>query len=85
MAATLEGGGSSQQMSPAVCTNMMMVTALVYPRPVQGKRGVKELRRDTLLEGADEDTDKFGPLKIILQSASAILTDRKVRLQLPYP
>ena len=43
----------------------------------------KKTHEHTLVEGAKSSSEKFGPLKVVLEKSRALFTDRTVRLQSP--
>ena len=55
-----------------------MASALVYRVPV-----AKKTHEHTLLGGAKSNTEKFGPLKVVLEKIPALFADRMVRSQSP--
>ena len=55
-----------------------ITSAPIYLLPV-----VKIARKGTLLGGLNEDTETFGPLKVILQAIPALFANRDVRLRSP--
>ena len=75
---TRKGEGSSQEGCPGVGVNAMAMTAPFNRAPV-----AKRPRRRTLLVGAKEAAEKFGPLKVVLEAIPASYANRKVRLELP--
>ena len=56
----------------------MTASALVYHALV-----AKKTHEHTLLGGAKSNTEKFGPLKVVLEKILALFADRTVRLQTP--
>ena len=44
---------------------------------------MKRARKGTLLGASNDDTEKFGPLKVILQAIPALCANRDVRFDLP--
>ena len=56
----------------------MMVFAPSYRVPV-----AKRARKGTLLGGANEATEKFDPLKVVLAAIPALFANREVRLYSP--
>ena len=56
----------------------MTASALIYHALV-----AKKTHEHTLLGGAKSNTEKFGPLKVVLEKSRALFTDRTVRLQSP--
>ena len=56
----------------------MTASALVHHAPV-----AKKTHEHTLVEGAKSNTEKFGPLKVVLEKIRALFADRTVRLQSP--
>ena len=55
-----------------------MASAHVDHAPV-----AKKTHEHTLLGGAKSNTEKFGPLKVVLEKIRALFADRTVRLQSP--
>ena len=55
-----------------------MASALIYRALV-----AKKAREHALLGGAKGTTEKFGPLKVVLENIHALFADRTVRLQPP--
>lgn len=73
----------SQRGCQWVRVHMSVILNLFYYMPV-----AKRARRDTMLEGDLVDaargvTERFGPLKAVLETISAISTNHKVRLHAP--
>ena len=56
----------------------MTASALIYRALVAGKTN-----KHALLGGAKSNTEKFGPLKVVLEKICALFADRTVRLQSP--
>ena len=56
----------------------MIASALVYRALV-----ARKTQEHTLLGGAKSNTEKFGPLKVVLEKICALFADRTVRLQSP--
>ena len=52
-----------------------MASALIYCAPV-----AKKTREHNLLGGAKSNTEKFGPLKVVLKKIAELLADRTVCL-----
>ena len=52
------------------------VLAFIHDVPV-----AKRARRGTLLGGAQDDTEKFGPLKVVLGAIPALYANHEVRLK----
>ena len=69
MQATTAGRISSQQIHPEVCVEIILASALFHRVSAQ-----KVARRGTLLEDPKENTEGFGPLKVVL----AVFADREV-------
>ena len=70
------GGRPGQRRHPRVCEHVMMASALVYRASV-----AKKTHEHTLLRGAKSNTEKFGPLKLVLEKICALFADRTVRLR----
>ena len=64
------------QRHPEVCLDVMMLLAFVHDVPA-----TKRARRVTLLGGAQDDTEKFGPLKVVLGAIPALYANDEVRLK----
>ena len=56
----------------------MTASALIYNALV-----AKKIHEDTLLRGTKSNTQKFGPLKVVLEKIRALFADRTVRLLSP--
>ena len=56
----------------------MTASALIHHALVS-----KKTHEHTLVEGAASNTEKFGPLKVVLEKIRALFADRTVRLQSP--
>jgi hypothetical protein len=70
---------STERRPLGVRDEIMAGLALTYSCP----DAMKGARKGTLFGDADEDTEKFGPLKVVLQAIPAVFADRQVRLQPP--
>ena len=66
----------SEQMHPEVCSDVMTLLTPVHDEPV-----AKVARRGTLLGGVQDDTEKFGPLKLVLGGIPALYANHEVRLK----
>ena len=75
-------GRSNEQSHLEVCADINDVTvpALIYHVLV-----AKRARRATLLGGGEAATEKFGPLKIVLEAIPALYANREVCLAPPTP
>ena len=56
----------------------MITSALIYRALV-----ARETHEHTLLRGTKSNTEKFGPLKVVLEKIRELFADRTVRLQSP--
>ena len=64
------------QRPPEVYSDVMTFLAFAHDAPVAEKA-----RRGTLLGGAQNDAEKFGPLKVVLGAIPAIYANHEVRLK----
>jgi len=64
----------SQQRHPVVCVDAIVALALFYRVTVAEKD-----RKETFIGGAEEATEKFGPLKVVLMAIPACYANREVR------
>ena len=64
------------QRHPEVSSVVMTLLAFAHDVPV-----VKRARRGTLLGGVQDDTEKFGPLKVVLGTIVALYANHEVRLK----
>ena len=60
-----------------------VMIAKITSAPIHLLPVVKIARKGTLLGGLNEDTETFGPLKVILQAIPALFANRDVRLRSP--
>ena len=70
--ATLEER-SGQRTHPRVCEHAMMASVLIYRALV-----AKKTDEHTLPAGAKTNTEKFGPLKVVLEKICALFANRTV-------
>ena len=61
-----------------VCVSVIVPLALSHRVPV-----AERARKETFLGDAEEATEKFGPLKVVLKAIPAFYADREVRQQHP--
>ena len=64
------------QRHPEVCSDVMTLFAFIHDVAV-----AKRARRGTLLGGAQDDTEKFGPLKVVLGAIPALYANHEVCLK----
>ena len=70
------GGRPTEQKPQEVCADMSTPLALAHRAPV-----AKRARKGTLLEGVEDSTKGFGPLKVILGGIPPLYADHEVRLK----
>ena len=68
-------GTLSEQRHPKVCSDVITLLALVHVAPVAMRANM-----DASPRGAQDDTEKFGPLKVVLEAIPALYANREVRL-----